>query len=188
MKRPVRDPRCSSTLALAIALGLGPACEKSDTATATPADAAAADPGSTATAADDVGAAGDETAPADDPLADIAGPDEKPPEFSKDEQIEKGMALYDAKCGGCHGKDGLGGKKSPAVMGSDAFSHGKYGTADALRSYILGNMPPKESQRLDGDEADAVTAFILNANGTELPGPLWSGNRDGIELDFGAAE
>lgn len=188
MRKDSLDPKFLVRLTLAGVMGLALGCEKRDEASTNPEDAAkpaAADGGSDVVPET---AETDAEDPSADPLADIADADEKPPEFTKDEQVEKGMAVYDAKCAGCHGGDGLGKKKTPAVMGSDAFTHGKYTDAAGLRSYIYANMPPKKDNRLDEAEADAVTAFILNANAVELPGPLWSGNRDKVKFDLSTAE
>ena len=78
-------------------------------------------------------------------------------------QVEAGHALYDAKCALCHAAD-LGGHEGPQLAGVNFMRTWGPQTTQALAQAIKTKMPPQLPNLTDG-EAEAVTAFILAANG-----------------------
>lgn len=70
--------------------------------------------------------------------------------------------VYAAQCSGCHGGN-LEGTFGPALSG-DAFRAKWAGKADELRAYIEQSMPPGVPGSLTGDEYDAITSYIADAN------------------------
>jgi mono/diheme cytochrome c family protein len=96
-----------------------------------------------------------------------------------DAQVEAGKAVYGASCAGCHGDNGEGGKKAPAVVGKDALPQKaakgakkrkgvEFKTAGDVFAWVKKNMPAKKPGSLSDDDYAAVLAFDLKANGVDL--------------------
>ncbi len=89
-------------------------------------------------------------------------------------QAERGAALYDKECGGCHGAQGAGGGMAPALTGP-AFSANYDGqTVGDLAERNRTTMPPgKEGEMSAQDNADITAAMLMYnqfpAGETELP-------------------
>ena len=91
---------------------------------------------------------------------------------------ERGAALYGERCASCHGDAGQGGK-APAVVGKDALpleprSGSKRGvqfkTALDVLQYVKAKMPGDDPGSLSDEDARAIIAFDLKANGVDLTG------------------
>jgi cytochrome c len=101
-----------------------------------------------------------------------------------DEQVAAGGKLYEANCASCHGADGKGTAKAPAVVGIKAgalpldppperqLRKTKFETVADVASFVVANMPPKKAGTLTNNEYWAILAFDLHANGVDLPAPL----------------
>lgn len=75
-------------------------------------------------------------------------------------------------------------REVPALIGQDTLS--KYPDGFALHAFIRGRMPYQEPGMLDEDEYWAVTAFLLYANGADLPAaPLDASNAAAAHLKPG---
>ena len=82
------------------------------------------------------------------------------------EQAERGAAVYADACGFCHGDDGAGSGKNPAVVGDGAL--GSYATAADLLTYVSEEMPADDPGALSQSEYQAVVAYIAQENGVDL--------------------
>ena len=83
-------------------------------------------------------------------------------------QAAAGRAVYAASCASCHADD-LGGREAPALKGASFQAKWRAMDPQALVAYIQQNMPLGGPQ-LAANQAAAVTAFILQSNGTPLAG------------------
>jgi mono/diheme cytochrome c family protein len=89
-------------------------------------------------------------------------------------QANRGAALFDKECAGCHGPSGEGGGMAPALAGT-AFSANYDGqTVADLFDRNRTTMPVGREGRLDGPQNADITAFMLQVNkfppgATELP-------------------
>lgn len=128
------------------------------------------------------------------------GPTEaKPPEVAAvdtkaiDAQIAKGKQLYADKCASCHGDNGEGGGKTPAVVGKDALPAEapktakkrkgvKFETAKDVLDWTKANMPLKKPGSLSDEEYAAIMAFDLSANGIKVTKPVDFTNAAEIKL------
>jgi S-disulfanyl-L-cysteine oxidoreductase SoxD len=96
---------------------------------------------------------------------------------SSEEQVAMGQKLYAQKCAECHGANGSGSKDAPAVVGQNALpaqpgagSHRKipFATAQDVAAYVKKSMPADAPGTLSDEEAYAILAFDLHANGIAL--------------------
>ena len=79
-----------------------------------------------------------------------------------------GSAIYAEKCATCHGATGIEGPVMPPVGPNDVWAKpaGRYWPyATTLFAYIRRAMPLDAPKSLSDDEAYALAAFILAANG-----------------------
>jgi mono/diheme cytochrome c family protein len=89
-------------------------------------------------------------------------------------QANRGAALFDKECAGCHGPSGEGGGMAPALAGT-AFSANYDGqTVADLFDRNRTTMPVGREGRLDAAQNADITAFMLQVNKfppgtTELP-------------------
>ncbi len=94
-------------------------------------------------------------------------------------QVKAGEKSYAENCSGCHGDNGQGKKKTPAVIGDAALPKdplGKrkatFGTAADVLTYIAKTMPKDDPGGLSKDDYAAVLAFMLTKSGKQLTGKL----------------
>ncbi len=143
---------------MSLAALLVAACGSSQSADTTPAAAPepAAEPG------------------AAEPPAEPAGPT-----TSAADEANRGATLYGAKCASCHCDAGQGGKKAPPVVGKDALPldprsgskrQGQFKTALDVFTYVKTKMPGDDPGSLSDEDARAIVAFDLKANGVDLTG------------------
>jgi mono/diheme cytochrome c family protein len=98
------------------------------------------------------------------------------------EQATWGQTLFGQNCAKCHGDDGRGTDKAPALVGlkegalpldpppSRKFRKSRFVTVGDVAEFAMANMPPKKAGTLTPDEYLAVIAFDLKANSVD-PGP-----------------
>jgi cytochrome c len=80
---------------------------------------------------------------------------------------DKGVNIYNTACARCHGGSGQGGIGPPLM--SDSANLSKYGTAQALFSFIKNSMPFSAPGSLPENEYHQVTAYLIMKNNL-LPG------------------
>jgi len=188
------NPRTLSFLSL-LTLALSPlwlqgGCKKNGD-TASPDDAAASSGKSADAPIPDTG----QTEAAKDwkdPLADLDKGGEEKPKISLEEQLERGEEVYDSTCAGCHGEDGSGKGRTPAVMGGSGLrrkppKHAKkrkmqFETAADVRAFVADTMPPKKAGSLEPEDYDAVVAFLLRANAIDVTETFGYQNADQIKI------
>ncbi len=85
-------------------------------------------------------------------------------------QAEAGRGLYAQRCAGCHLPD-LGGRNEALPLAGSSFQ-GAWATQTTADLYTLihATMPPGAAD-LSPDQAAAVTAYILQANGGRAGSP-----------------
>ena len=96
-------------------------------------------------------------------------------------QIDDGAKLYGAHCASCHGDAGQG-ASAPALVGAGALpgdapegrQHrtGAFATVADIHAFVTATMPPGDPGVLTAEDAWAILAFDLSANGIELDAPL----------------
>jgi len=105
--------------------------------------------------------------------------------------VEDGEAIYEAKCGMCHGDFGSGGGGYPALSKGNAYDNVKtlkyqrttpehegpvrvfgnyWPEASTLWWYIKEGMPHPDTRTLTDDETYALVAYILNLNEMKIDG------------------
>lgn len=95
-------------------------------------------------------------------------------------QASVGAKLYGEHCASCHGPDGKGNAKTPAVVGSNALPldpqppsqarKTQFHTAADVLQFVQANMPPNHGGSLKQEEYEAILAFDLKANGVDVTG------------------
>jgi mono/diheme cytochrome c family protein len=110
------------------------------------------------------------------------------------EQYELGKQVYsEKKCDTCHGADGKGNAKNPAVIGDKAFPAKPaktaklrkgvtFTTAADVMAFVKKHMPAKAPGTLADDEAAAVTAWMLSESKVEINRKLDADNAAAINL------
>jgi len=90
-----------------------------------------------------------------------------------------GAKLYASKCAECHGDQGQGSKKAPPLVGKDALPldprpgqkrQAQFHTAADVLAFIKAKMPGDDPGSLSDEDALAILAFDLQANGVDLKG------------------
>ena len=79
----------------------------------------------------------------------------------------QGAAIYAQKCEGCHGKDGQGGTSSVLINapGKSGRTMALYvPNATTIFDFVRRAMPWPQPKSLTGEEAYALTAYILTGN------------------------
>jgi cytochrome c len=95
-------------------------------------------------------------------------------------QAESGAKLYGAHCAKCHGDNGEGTKKAPAVVGKNALPldppanakkrKGQFRTAMDVAAFVVKEMPGNKPGSLEPEEYFQILAFALKANGVDVSG------------------
>jgi cytochrome c len=110
------------------------------------------------------------------------------------EQYEVGKEVYKKACASCHGDNGEGNPKNPALVGEGAlpekatFPKAKlrkgvtFTTAKDVFDFIKKNMPLDKKGSLSDDEYYAVLAWDLNENKIALDAKLTAANVASIKL------
>jgi len=81
-----------------------------------------------------------------------------------------GKAVYEKNCAACHGAGLEGAGEAPALKGAPFLANWKSKTANQLFAFVRQNMPPGGAGSLSDIDYRAVTAYILQANGTNAGG------------------
>ena len=93
--------------------------------------------------------------------------------------VAQGKILYADQCAGCHGDQGGGSSDAPPVIGPQALPLDprpgqqrdiQFRTALDVLQWVQANMPPGDGGSLTDEQALAIVAFELSANGIEVPG------------------
>lgn len=85
-------------------------------------------------------------------------------------QVERGRAIFAARCAKCHGAEGQGGE-GPRLIGPAPVLAG-YPTAQHLFEFVRSDMPADAPGTLSEAEYWDVLAFVLDANGLLPPGTV----------------
>ena len=94
--------------------------------------------------------------------------------------VDRGRAQFNTRCSGCHGLDGTGGERAPAITKG---SRQTAGTEAAIRNLIQQGLPEKGMPgfAVTREELDAITAFvrsrILPLADTDIAGDPRAGER-----------
>lgn len=97
-------------------------------------------------------ACGGASTSAEEPSAAVADPGGAATEIS-------GAEVYEEYCSLCHGDDGEGTRKSPALVGPGALSD--FASRDDLLAYISEEMPKDDPGILSAAQNAAVTDWLL---------------------------
>ena len=110
------------------------------------------------------------------------------------EQYETGKKVFkDKKCASCHGDDGAGNPKNPAVIGDKAFAEQPaktaklrkgvtFKTAADVEAFVKAKMPLKSPGTLSDDDAFAVTAWMLSESKVAIDKKLDASNAASVNL------
>lgn len=106
----------------------------------------------------------------------------RPATVSFQDQVRAGGETYGAKCASCHGASGEGGSAPRVVdlkegalpleprQGSKRTA--RFVTVADVATFTVATMPGNAPGSLAADEAWAILAFALSANGIQLEEPL----------------
>jgi thiosulfate dehydrogenase len=84
--------------------------------------------------------------------------------------VVRGDSVYGAACARCHGADGAGMAKVPALWGANSFSIGaSMARVERAASFIRHNMPFDKPGTLTDQEAFDVAAFITSQPRPDMP-------------------
>jgi len=100
--------------------------------------------------------------------------------------VEAGRSRFNIRCAGCHGQDGLGGERAPAIANGSRLG---LDNEKALRNLVTHGIPDKgmPAFNVPADELDQLAAFALSRM-LPLAKTAVSGNADaGAALFFGQA-
>lgn len=96
-------------------------------------------------------------------------------------QIERGARLFGQHCASCHGDQGQGGA-GPLLVGEGALPRtppaprvhrtGEFADVGDVFDFVRATMPPNDPGVISADDAWAILAFDLSANGIALETPL----------------
>jgi cytochrome c len=96
------------------------------------------------------------------------------------EQAQEGGKLFEKNCAKCHGNEGQGTKKAPAVVGKEALPldppataklrKTQFHTAQDVAEFVSTKMPANKPGSLSADQYYAILAFDLQANGVDVSG------------------
>jgi mono/diheme cytochrome c family protein len=81
-----------------------------------------------------------------------------------DAQAARGVALYQAACGSCHGDKLQGKGPTPALTGSDFVMNWSGMTVGDLFDKIQTSMPADKPGSLSREQNASLVAYLLNAN------------------------
>jgi mono/diheme cytochrome c family protein len=110
------------------------------------------------------------------------------------EQYDAGKKIFkDKKCASCHGDNGEGNPKNPAVIGEKAFPEKPaksaklrkgvtFKTAADVMAFVKAKMPLKDPGTLSDDEAAAVTAWMLSESKVNIEKKLDASNAASVNL------
>ncbi len=110
------------------------------------------------------------------------------------EQYDLGKKIYvDKKCASCHGDQGEGNPKNPAVIGPNAFSEKApakaklrkgvtFATAKDVLDFVKAKMPLKKPGTLSDKDAAAVTSWMLSESKVNIEKPLDASNAATVKL------
>lgn len=143
-----------------------------------------------------------EVAPAETAREAAPPAEEKPAEPNNEllaqaalaEQYDAGKKIYvEKKCASCHGDNGEGNPKNPAVIGEKAFPEQPaktaklrkgvtFKTAKDVMDFVKAKMPIKAPGTLTDDEAAAVTAWLLSESKVNITAKLDASNAAALNL------
>lgn len=84
----------------------------------------------------------------------------KPLKATREPNLANGEKIYFANCANCHGKEGEGKIRVPAIWGENSFNDGAgLNQLETLSAFIYANMPYK-NESLSPEEALDVAAFL----------------------------
>ncbi|HET9953388.1 MAG TPA: cytochrome c [Polyangiaceae bacterium] len=94
-----------------------------------------------------------------------------------------GALLYERNCQSCHGEQGQGTGKAPAILGRRALASGRFRNAEKLFDYVARKMPADEPGRLDIGQYWNIVTFMVATGGHRIPdGRLSEANAAKIKL------
>jgi cytochrome c len=110
------------------------------------------------------------------------------------EQYDAGKKIFtEKKCASCHGDNGEGNPKNPAVIGEKALPEAPpkgaklrkgvtFKTAADVMGFVKAKMPLKAPGSLSDDEAAAVTAWMLSESKVKIEKKLDASNAASVTL------
>ena len=81
-----------------------------------------------------------------------------------EEQLERGLLVYEQICSDCHGYDMEGGEEAPELEGGTFLSNWNGLTLRDLADRIRTSMPPDNARSLSRQQTSDIMSLILNAN------------------------
>jgi mono/diheme cytochrome c family protein len=131
--------------------------------------------------------------PNGDAAPSSAAPPEPPLPLTVDSQISRGRALFAASCATCHGDAGQGTEKAPMLVGAGALPSEppaartlrtvRFENAADVARFVTANMPPEgKGPGTSPEDAHAIVAFALDANGIRPQEPLDAANAASVRL------
>jgi alcohol dehydrogenase (cytochrome c) len=100
------------------------------------------------------------------------------------QDVEAGRKQFEARCAACHGADGGGGERGPAIIG---VRRPRAPTPDALRDLIRNGIPDAgmPPMRLSDSEMDALVAFVMSVSAPAVEHPVPGDVASGRAFFFG---
>jgi len=108
------------------------------------------------------------------------------PSVSSADQVEAGRARFNIRCAGCHGQDGLGGERAPAIANGSRLG---LDNDNALRNLVQHGIADKGMPAFDvsADELNQLAAFALSRMQPLGKTALSGDAKAGAALFFGKA-
>jgi cytochrome c len=84
-------------------------------------------------------------------------------------QSSTGALLYERSCESCHGENGAGTKRGPAVLGAATLARSRFKTAEDLFDYVAREMPKDSPGSLDFTQYWNIVTFMAATTGQKIP-------------------
>ncbi len=91
-----------------------------------------------------------------------------------EEQLTAGGQVFANRCTFCHGADGLGGDRGPALSGNPVLAYSPFTVDRILYGYGYKKMPSFAS-RLSDEEIAAVATYVRNS---------WGNNHGAVKTEW----
>jgi len=95
-----------------------------------------------------------------------------------DGQVETGAKEFSQHCATCHGDQGQGGDKAPALVGPKALDD--YKNAKQALTYVKERMPPDKPGSLSDEDYWNIVAFLVKKNDLPITAPLTPANAESV--------
>jgi len=107
--------------------------------------------------------------------------------FTGDDAVAAGRSRFEVRCGGCHGADGMGGERAPAIGSED---RARLRSEESVRNLIREGLPDAgmPSFRLDDAEMSQIVAFVRSRVTPVRENPPPGDSEAGQAFFFGAGQ